>query len=153
MRRAIALPFLFFPVLMSSSMLHVKLPDRDEVDCLASAIYYESRGEPEIGQRAVAHVILNRTVYRKKSVCEVIAEPRQFSFYRKGMQLESSEEIRSIALEMLVQERNGWRADFLRGITHYTRVEVKKVWMRAFAIEVILGNHQFLREKNKTEGK
>lgn len=47
--------------------------------CLALAIYHESRGEPENGQYAVAEVVVNRSIERNKTICEVIYEPRQFS--------------------------------------------------------------------------
>ena len=42
--------------------------------CLAKAIYYEAKGEPESGKRAVAKVVLNRKKHEKfpKSICGVI---------------------------------------------------------------------------------
>jgi hypothetical protein len=49
--------------------------------CLTDAIYYESRGEGTIGMTAVAYTVLNRTVARDRSICSVIHEPSQFSFY------------------------------------------------------------------------
>lgn len=54
-----------------------------EQRCLASAIHYEARGESIKGQKAVADVVTNRAVKSGKSVCETIAEPRQFTFYGK----------------------------------------------------------------------
>lgn len=58
----------------------------DDLRCLASAIYYEAKGEPLAGQLGVAHVILNRTRSGKfpKSVCGVVTQPGQFSFVRGG---------------------------------------------------------------------
>jgi spore germination cell wall hydrolase CwlJ-like protein len=43
-------------------------------DCLAQAIYYEARSEPEAGQRAVAQVVLNRVRHPAwpNSVCGVV---------------------------------------------------------------------------------
>jgi spore germination cell wall hydrolase CwlJ-like protein len=51
-------------------------------DCLASAVYFEARGEPLKGQLAVADVVLNRTASPKypDSICEVVEQPWQFSF-------------------------------------------------------------------------
>jgi spore germination cell wall hydrolase CwlJ-like protein len=42
--------------------------------CLAEAIYFESRGEPEMGQLAVAQVVLNRVMsgLYPNSVCGVV---------------------------------------------------------------------------------
>lgn len=56
---------------------------RDE-ECLASAVYFEAKGEPLDGQLAVAQVILNRARSGRfpSSVCGVIFQPGQFSFVR-----------------------------------------------------------------------
>jgi hypothetical protein len=51
--------------------------------CLASAVYYESRGEPVKARRAVVDTILNRSVESGKPVCDVISEKRQFSWFRR----------------------------------------------------------------------
>lgn len=55
-------------------------------DCLASAVYYESRGEPLEGQLAVAEVILNRVRSGRfrSTICDVVRQPSQFSFVRGG---------------------------------------------------------------------
>lgn len=63
------------------------------VHCLALNIYFEARGEPEDGRRAVAHVVLNRAADRRwpNTPCAVIAQgwPEagplcQFSWYCDG---------------------------------------------------------------------
>src|SRR5262249_31014122 len=64
----------------------------DEAHCLATAIYFEARGESQKGQRAVAEVILarTRTPGRPKTVCGVVFEGSnrrtgcQFSFTCDG---------------------------------------------------------------------
>lgn len=50
-------------------------PEMD-VYCLALNIYFEARGEPEDGRRAVAHVVLNRVADRRwpRTPCEVVSE-------------------------------------------------------------------------------
>ena len=42
--------------------------------CLAKAIYHEAKGEPEIGKKAVAKVVLNRKKHEKypKTICGVV---------------------------------------------------------------------------------
>ena len=57
-----------------------------QLECLATAVYYESKGEPLEGQLAVAHVILNRAASGRfnSSVCGVVSQPGQFSFVRHG---------------------------------------------------------------------
>lgn len=56
--------------------------DDDEQDCLASAVYFEARGEPLLGQVAVADVVLNRVASDRypDTICEVVEQPWQFSF-------------------------------------------------------------------------
>lgn len=45
---------------------------KDE-SCLADAVYYESRGEPIEGQRAVAQVVYNRwKSFYRKSICQIV---------------------------------------------------------------------------------
>ncbi len=55
-----------------------------EQECLAGAVYFESKGEPLAGQLAVAQVILNRTTSGRfpSSVCGVVFQRSQFSFVR-----------------------------------------------------------------------
>jgi spore germination cell wall hydrolase CwlJ-like protein len=50
-------------------------PERD-IHCLALNIYFEARGEPENGRRAVAHVVLNRVADRRwpDNACAVIGQ-------------------------------------------------------------------------------
>jgi hypothetical protein len=62
------------------------LVEDEHIRCLASAIYFESKGEPLVGQLAVAQVILNRTKSGRfaSSVCGVIKQRGQFSFVRGG---------------------------------------------------------------------
>ena len=56
--------------------------DNAQQDCLASAVYFEARGEPVEGQLAVAEVVLNRVASGRypDSICEVVEQPWQFSF-------------------------------------------------------------------------
>lgn len=66
--------------------------DRHELRCLATAIYFEARGESERGQRAVAEVVLARvrTPGWPKTICGVVYQGAhgksgcQFSFACDG---------------------------------------------------------------------
>ena len=59
-------------------------PGSRELECLAVGIYYESKGEPLIGQLAVGEVIANRAASPKfpSSYCGVLFQRSQFSFIR-----------------------------------------------------------------------
>ena len=55
-----------------------------ELECLAGAIYFESKSEPLKGQLAVGHVIANRAHSGRfpSSYCGVVYQRSQFSFVR-----------------------------------------------------------------------
>jgi len=57
-----------------------------ELECLAGAIYFESRGEPLAGQLAVGQVIINRSESGDfpSDYCGVVFQRSQFSFVRGG---------------------------------------------------------------------
>ncbi len=58
----------------------------EEGECLARAVYWESRGEPLSGQLAVAEVVINRARSGRfaPTLCGVVRQPFQFSFVRRG---------------------------------------------------------------------
>lgn len=66
------------------------MPDREtlssELECLAGAVYFESRGEPLTGQLAVAQVVINRadSGLFPSDYCGVVYQRAQFSFVRGG---------------------------------------------------------------------
>jgi N-acetylmuramoyl-L-alanine amidase len=57
-----------------------------ETDCLARAVYFESKGEPLAGRLAVAQVVINRASSGRfpGTLCGVVKQPSQFSFVRGG---------------------------------------------------------------------
>ena len=82
-----------------------------EQHCLASAIYFEARGEPLEGQLAVAEVVLNRMRSGRYpgSVCGVVTQPAQFSFVRRGVipraNRDSEAWQRAVALARIAEDR------------------------------------------------
>jgi spore germination cell wall hydrolase CwlJ-like protein len=61
-------------------------PLDQETNCLATAVYFEARGESLEGQLAVAHVVMNRASSGRypSDWCGVVKQPAQFSFVRHG---------------------------------------------------------------------
>ena len=70
---------------MVSAHMSSDVPDA-ETECLAIAIYYESKSEPLAGQLAVGEVIVNRARSGRfpSSLCGVVKQRGQFSFVRGG---------------------------------------------------------------------
>lgn len=58
----------------------------EEMNCLATAVYFEARGETAAGQLAVARVVMNRAASGKypSTWCGTVKQPWQFSFVRHG---------------------------------------------------------------------
>jgi spore germination cell wall hydrolase CwlJ-like protein len=59
-------------------------PGSRELECLATGIYFESKGEPLAGQLAVGQVIANRAESGRfpSTYCGVLFQRGQFSFIR-----------------------------------------------------------------------
>jgi len=76
------------PAASLSELVNVVAPGEltEQMRCLASAVYFESRGEPLSGQLAVAQVIINRAEDRRfpASYCGVVFQRAQFSFIKNG---------------------------------------------------------------------
>ena len=75
------------PSLRDLVISYVDRRDQDaEQQCLAQAVFFESRGESLEGQLAVAQVVLNRAASGTfpSSICAVVTQPAQFSFVRRG---------------------------------------------------------------------
>ena len=58
----------------------------EQTTCLATAVYFEARGESLEGQLAVARVVINRAASGKYPAtwCETVKQPWQFSFVQNG---------------------------------------------------------------------
>jgi spore germination cell wall hydrolase CwlJ-like protein len=61
-------------------------PLDEQGSCLATAVYFEARGETLEGQLAVARVVMNRAASGRypPDICSVVKQPAQFSFVRHG---------------------------------------------------------------------
>ena len=76
-----------------------------EGKCLATAVFFEARGEPLAGQLGVAQVILNRVASGRyaSSVCGVVYQPGQFSFARRAADTGSADWRTARAIALIAQ--------------------------------------------------
>jgi hypothetical protein len=128
-----------------------------EQKCLAEAIYFESRSEPESGQAAVAQVILNRVrsgLY-PQSVCGVVYQNRhrhmacQFSFACEGKALRVTDQdawARAVRIAREVTEGQTYLAE-VGGATHYHATYVRPRWARKLERMDKIGVHVFYKLK------
>ncbi|WP_310598994.1 cell wall hydrolase [Desulfobulbus sp.] len=112
---------------------------------LSLNIYHESRGEPEIGQLAVAHVTLNRAIEENKSLADVILAPNQFSwtFQKKSyapLEINPLQESLRMALKAMTTP------DFTKGSTFYHHIDVAPGWVAGKAYIGRYGSHKFYRQ-------
>jgi spore germination cell wall hydrolase CwlJ-like protein len=130
--------------------------------CLASAIYFEARGEPVRGQIAVAQVVMNRVFsgYYPGDVCGVVYQDShrhlacQFTFACDGKrdrvdELDAWVRAREIARDTL--DGKFWLADVGKA-THYHAYWVHPRWVREMRKLDRIGVHTFYRPRNWGDG-
>jgi N-acetylmuramoyl-L-alanine amidase len=115
--------------------------------CLALAIYFEARGEPEIGQIAVAHVVMNRANYNEENICGVIKAPHQFSwvpYYETNEWRVRNEYLWQKSKQIADDVLAGSTTDPTAGATHFHATSIKTDWQgRKFIMQI--GNHRFYK--------
>jgi N-acetylmuramoyl-L-alanine amidase len=118
----------------------------DDLACLAGAVYFESHGEPLLGQLAVAKVILNRTRSGRypTSICGVVTQRSQFSFVRGGVMPEAPDNAhyRTALAIAEIALTNAWE-DPSEGALSFHARRVSPGW-RMTRVTTI-GNHIFYR--------
>ena len=102
--------------------------------CLSSVIHHEAQGESFEGQVAVASVVLNRVESHRfpNTVCEVLKQPKQFSWYSKKPLTNKKAKLAEQILKGEV-ERTVPKAYFFTTL----KVRLKRTVLR------IIGRHRF----------
>lgn len=111
--------------------------------CLALNVHFEARGEPLAGQRAVAHVTLNRARQQKKRICDVVFEPDQFSWTINDPKVRDEKAWkRSLAVARRAFY-SGKSADPTGGATFYHAHYVRPSWAKQMRVVAEIGGHVF----------
>ncbi len=138
------------------------VPGATPEQCLAQAIYYEARSEPDAGQAAVARVVLNRTHDPRypKSVCGVVFQGAsrpgcQFSFACEGdvqARLKINPEAWRRASEnaRLALSGGGTLDPSVSGATHYHTDRVAPRWDAGLTRLAQIGRHVFFGALGRT---
>lgn len=133
-------------------------PDvRAEIECLALNIYFEARGETDLGKRAVGHVVLNRVSDPKfpDTICNVIRQGGskvrwrcQFSWWCDG-QSDRPEEMHAWERSKAIARTVYWgeSVDPTSGALWYHADSVFPSWRTKLIRGPAIDNHIFyLRE-------
>lgn len=114
-----------------------------EVDCLATAVWFESRGEVLEGQLAVAQAVVNRAQSGKwgKGICGVIKAPHQFNFVAARVQRSTATFATALAVAR-VAIAGLWR-DVAQGAHSFHSARFNPGWRLTRVARI--GNHVFYR--------
>jgi spore germination cell wall hydrolase CwlJ-like protein len=120
--------------------------DPKQAECVAKAIYFESKGEPLKGQKAVGYVVLNRAKSGRFATtpCKVIAQPYQFSWYRYGKAIPTNVKTKFVALAQTLMETYSKDNDPSNGALFFHATYVSPGWRGVTRLERI-GGHIFYR--------
>ncbi len=120
--------------------------------CVAQAVYFEARGEPLIGQVAIAEVILNRVQSKRfpDTACKVVFQNQrlfnrcQFSFACDGKK-DRPTDIRAWekSLKVVALVMSGERSGVAKQATHYHADYVSPKWRLSLAKVGEVGRHIF----------
>ncbi len=128
-----------------------------DLQCLAENIYFEARGEPPDGQRAVAEVTLNRTrsPYFPHTVCAVVHEARwdplrrrsvaHFSWTELGVLSEPTGPAWKQAMSVASAAYDDTYMPVVPGALFYHATSVRPDWARTKRPVATIGNHVFYR--------
>ncbi len=132
---------------------------RSELDCLARTIYFEARGEPDEGKRAVGHVVMNRAsnpLFPHK-VCQVVQQGGeklrfgcQFSWWCDGRSDQPTERrVWEKSKALARQIYWDYSDDPTDGALGYHAEYVRPRWRGDFARGRKIGRHVFYRLATK----
>lgn len=114
-----------------------------ELDCLATAVWFESRGETLEGQLAVAQAVVNRAKSGRwgKGICGVIKAPRQFNFNAARVQRSTATFTTALAVARIAA--TGLWHDIAAGAHSFHSARLNPGWRLARVAKI--GNHVFYR--------
>lgn len=127
-----------------------------EQKCLATAIYFEARGEPVKGELAVAQVVINRlkNPVFPKTICGVVYQNQeirdgcQFSFACDGTKKRITDMVswrRAQELARRVVTRNDWWNRDIGSSTHYHATDIRPYWAHTMKKMERIGHHIFYK--------
>ncbi len=160
MKKYLYIVFALFSVVFAlpSHAAKVQSHYQREVNCMATAIFYEAQGEPHRGKVAVGNVIINRmrSGLYPKTACGVIRERGQFQWVhnhklrkKRVYSAKRHQNIHNLANSLYREYKAGKRKDVTRGSLFFSSNGVRPAPRAVKSVKI--GRHQFftLRGFNK----
>lgn len=131
--------------------------ERRNLTCLAHNVYFEARGEPAAGQRAVAEVTMNRVAsgYYPATVCEVVYQKGWDTGRSRYVGAFSWTEFESLPNPAGEAWKQAWQSaeavyrgtepPVVEGATHYHAIYIKPDWAKGRKPIARIGRHVFYR--------
>lgn len=148
-------------VRVSAREFHLRgaLEQSRDLECLTQAVYYEARGEPISGQKAVAQVIMNRVRAPSfpKTVCGVVFQGAghgscQFSFACDGQPRHPLENAAWRRSESVAAEALGGQVmEEVGDATHFHAAGGASTWSQGLMKVAQIGAHVFYRFSRRGE--
>lgn len=117
-----------------------------DLRCLALNVYWESRGQPQIGQAAVAHVTLNRTADSRypHTVCGVVYQGCQFGWTCDGRGNAPADDAAWEQALTIARTAAAGEHDPTGGALYFHHVHEHPQWVRGrYGHRVVIGQHVF----------
>lgn len=134
---------------------------KNEIHCLANAIWFEARGESPEGMQAVAEVINNRVVAKgfPKTICKVVTSNRQFSYlngskHKIRIDISRFEQSRDILVQrkaLLTKEiatkilDGSYQRQVPYDTLYFHTKDVSPAWSKKFKRVKTIGGHHFYK--------
>lgn len=128
--------------------LKIEPPQLDEKLCLATNIYFESRGEHLDGQFAVRDATLNRG----GNICATVFAKKQFSWTAKIPWAKIEQFLHDKPRKLSERESQVWERCKLIAVSpirilsfeykHFHTLQVNPKWTKS---GVVIGNHKFMK--------
>lgn len=119
-------------------------------------VYHEARGEPDIGQRNVVKVILNRAQKKNWPLENIVLARKQFSCFNDGLNdpkvfIKDIPAMAKVSWNVLAAISEWEAGDDLQGATHYYAIKgmVTKrppYWAKNMEFICEVAGHRFLKE-------
>ena len=151
----VALGFIFHFAYLDHIQIAAEKQRYADLTCLARNVYFEARGEPIMGQLAVAEVTMNRVMSKRfpDTVCDVVHEKRWDTIRKRDVGAFSWTEFDSVskpkgtpwerATKVAVTAYDEQESPRVPGALFYHAIRVSPRWSKTKTKVAKIGSHQF----------